>query len=101
MAINEIEVNTSTLSKDIEVLKSTLKQLDSQMKNAFRSVEELDRMWDGAANETFNQQFGRDYQSCQEMHKTLLELTQSMEHARQEYDKCEQNVDMTIRAINI
>ena len=57
MAVNEIEMNTSTLAGDIESLEGLVNSLRSQMKKMFQSVEELDAMWDGPANAAFNQQF--------------------------------------------
>lgn len=101
MAVNEIEMNTSTLAADIETLETTVSQLEGQMKKMFQSVGELDRMWDGPANATFNQQFNIDYQVCEEMCRVLWELIGSLKHARTEYDKCERNIDSMIRAINL
>ncbi|MCI9102649.1 MAG: WXG100 family type VII secretion target [Lachnospiraceae bacterium] len=101
MAVNEIEMNTSTLAGDIESLEGLVNSLRSQMKKMFQSVEELDAMWDGPANAAFNQQFKADYKTCEEMCKTLTELIGSLRHAGEEYDKCEQNIDSMIRSIPI
>ncbi len=101
MAINEIEMNTSTLAGDIESLESLVTDLESQMKKMFGSITELDRMWDGPANAAFNQQFQIDYQSCEEMCRVLRELIGSLKYAREEYDKCEQNIDTVIRSIHV
>lgn len=101
MAVNEIEMNTSTLAGDIETLEQAAAQLESQMKKMFQSIEELDTMWDGPANEVFNQQFQLDYQFCEEMCGVLRDLIGSLNHAREEYDKCEQNIDSLIRTIQI
>lgn len=101
MAVNEIEMNTSTLSGDIEALEKLVTELEAQMKKMFGSITELDQMWDGPANTAFNQQFQLDYQSCEAMCKVLRELIDSLKHAREEYDRCEENIDSVIRAINI
>lgn len=101
MAVNEIEMNTSTLAGDIENLEGLVKQLEAQMKKMFQSVEELDRMWDGPANAAFNEQFQSDYRTCEGMCATLTELIGSLRHAGEEYDKCEQNIDSIIRAIPV
>lgn len=101
MGINEIEVNTSVLSGDIDLLKDTLSQLNAQTERMFFSVSELDEMWDGPASEAFNRQFHIDYQSCKKLCSTLAELVECLQHAREEYDSCEQDVDSVIRAINI
>ncbi len=101
MAVNEIEMNTTTLARDIESLEGLVSQLESQMKKMFQSVNELDQMWDGPANDAFNQQFQLDYQTCQAMCDTLKELIDSLWHAGEQYDKCEQNIDSMIRSIPI
>ena len=99
--VNEIEMNTSMLAGDIESLESTVGQLETQLKNMFDSVNRLDTMWNGAANSAFNQQFQSDYAVCQEMCRTLRELIASLDHAADEYDKCEQSVNSMIRSLNI
>ncbi|MDO5415634.1 MAG: WXG100 family type VII secretion target [Lachnospiraceae bacterium] len=101
MAINEIEMNTTTLAGDIETLELTVTQLEKQMKKMFGFIDELDKMWDGPANQAFNQQFQADYRTCEEMCRVLRELIGCLKHARQEYDKCEQNIDSMIRSIPI
>lgn len=101
MAINEIEISTAALQGDIEALETTLSQLEIEMKSMFQSVGELDRMWDGPANDAFNQQFLADHQTCQAMCETLRELIESLRHARTEYDKCEQNIDSMIRMVAV
>ena len=101
MAVNEIEINTSTLQGDIETLENLLSQIDSQIKIMFQSVGELDQMWDGPANDAFNQQFQLDHDSCRAMYENLQELLGSLKHAKVEYDKCEQNIDSRIRSIAV
>ena len=101
MAITEIEINTSTLGTDIETLETTLGQLEIQVEAMFTSVSELDRMWDGPANDAFNQQFRLDYQICVAMCQTLKELIESLRYAKGEYEKCEQSIDGLIRSIQI
>lgn len=101
MAITEIEINTSTLGKDIESLETTVGQLEKQIEKMFGSIEELDKMWDGPANAAFTQQFQIDYQTCVEMCQILRELIDSLQHAKEEYEKCEQSVDGLIRSIQI
>lgn len=101
MEIKEIEINTVKLFQDIETLETDVEKFDNQMKKMFSSISELDAMWDGPASEAFKQQFQIDYQFCEEMSKVLKDLIESLKHAREEYDKCEQNVEDLICAIQI
>ena len=101
MAITEIEMNTSTLGRDIDSLENMLGQLETQIEKMYGSITDLDRMWDGPANEAFNHQFSRDYQLCLKMCQVLKELIDSLQHAKTEYEKCEQNVDILIRTIKV
>ena len=48
-----IEVNINTLNSDIGNMQSELNGLRSEMKKAFTAVAELDRMWNGPANDAF------------------------------------------------
>lgn len=101
MAITVIETNTSTMARDIESLENKLKQIESQMKKMFTSIEELDKMWDGPSNAEFNRQFQQDYRMCEEMCGILRELINSLRHAKSEYEKCERNVEGVIQALRI
>ena len=101
MAIKEIEINTVTLLRDIDILETKMGELDGQTEKMFSAISDLDTMWDGPASEAFKEQFQLDYQSCKEMSKVLKDLVESLKHARQEYDTCEQNVEDLIRAIQI
>lgn len=101
MAINEIEMNTSTLGRDIETLEDAVGRMEQCANEMFANIQDLSRMWSGNAHTAFQQQFQMDYESCQELHRVLGELVDSLQHAREEYDKCEQNVDNLIRSIQI
>lgn len=101
MAINEIEVNTSLMSADTEKLRTTVAQIQTNLGGMFESVNELDQMWDGPANEAFNRQFRMDHDTCRDLCKILLNLIESIEHARNEYDKCEAAIHSLINSIHL
>lgn len=101
MSFNEITVNTSTLASDITALKGALAHAREQMKKMFDSVNELDAMWDGPANDEFKRQFGVDYENAEAMCKTVDALIQSMEFAKEKYDRCDDEVAGIVAAITI
>ena len=96
-----IEVNINTLNSDIGNMQSELNGLRSEMKKAFTAVAELDRMWNGPANDAFNKAFQDDNQSMEEMCKIVDRLIEYMTNAREEYRKCENAVSAEIDAIRI
>lgn len=99
--MNEIEMDTSVLYRDIEELEDRAADLENLVKNIFNSMEELDRMWDGPANDEFSRQFQKDYQFCEGMCKILRQWIQSLKYAGQEYDNCEYSVSSVIRSVDV
>ena len=99
MSINEIEISTDRLKADAATLDSNIKQLETQMRNMFRSMQDLDHTWDGQAHSQFDTQFSSDLESFEEMIKTLNELNDALKHAADEYDKCENRVRDLVSSI--
>lgn len=96
-----IEINIGTLAADIGEMQTELKGLRDEMKAAFDAVTELDSMWNGPANDAFNQAFQQDHQAMDEMCKTIDSLIGYMENARDEYRRCEAAVSEEIDSIRI
>ena len=95
MAENEVEVNLSALSEDIEKLQTAVQQMDHKVKNVFDAVGELGRMWEGPEKAEFLKQ------SCQEMCEILRDLIGGLTYAEGEYRKCEQRIDDLVEAVRI
>lgn len=96
-----IEINIGTLVNDITQMQTEIRALRDEMRLAFDSVTELDAMWNGPANDAFNQAFNADHQAMEEMCRILDSLVSYMENARDEYRKCEASVSAEIDAIRI
>ena len=96
-----IEINIGTLANDIGEMQTEVKMLREEMRKAFESITELDAMWNGPANDAFNQAFRSDHEAMEGMCKTIDSLIQYMENARDEYRKCEASVSSEIDSIRI
>ena len=92
-----IEINIGTLANDI----GEMQMLREEMRKAFESITELDAMWNGPANDAFNQAFRSDHEAMEEMCKIIDSLISYMENARDEYRKCEASVSSEIDSIRI
>lgn len=101
MASKEITVNTSTLTGDINELRTTLSSAKAQLNDMFNQIAELDTMWDGPANLEFNRQFGNDYENAKNLCDTIESLLGCMEFARDQYNLCENEVNSIVSAIMI
>lgn len=95
----DITVNTSTLAGDIDELRGALSSARTQLEEMFGQVAELDAMWDGPANQEFNRQFGNDYENARNLCATVETLLACMENARNQYDRCENEVNSVVAAI--
>lgn len=96
-----IEVNMTALEQDTKELRETLALVKNDMGAMFGTVQELDGMWDGPANEAFNRQFEADRQVLEELCKSVDDILDSMENAQKEYRKCEAGVREEIDKIRI
>lgn len=98
MAVN-FEVNLTNLNSDINSARQNLSYIENNIKSMFDEIKELDTMWDGEANESFNVQFNSDYQMMLDVCKNIERIISSMEFAKQEYSKCENSVSSAVRAM--
>lgn len=97
----KIAVNTTVLSKDIEVLQQQLDVVKSDLNKMYNAVQVLNGMWDGPTNKVFNNQFTRDRKDMFELCNTIQKIINCMEYAKKEYDTCEANVYNIIASISI
>lgn len=101
MANQEISINTDSLTADIAELNRTLAMARKELNDMFTQIQELDAMWDGPANETFNRQFANDYENAKGLCATVQSLIECMQYAREQYNSCENQVNTIVSAINI
>jgi WXG100 family type VII secretion target len=96
-----IEINMSTLDLDAGEMADELQALRDEMNKAYTSVQELDMMWNGPANDAFNKAFADDQLLMENMCNTMQSLIDFMTNASGEYKTCESNVSAEIDAIKI
>ena len=97
----EISVNTNSLSKDIETLKTNLNAIKKDLGTMYDRVKVLDAGWEGPANAEFNRQFEADRKNMEAVCTTVERIIQNLEYARKEYDSCEKSVESIVAAIKI
>lgn len=101
MAIDYIQINTGSLGNTINEMNRHIEELKGYMNQVYQEIQELDGMWDGEANLAFNHQFMTDHQAFLEMCDDLKAYTESLECAKNEYNKCENNVAEIVRSLRI
>lgn len=101
MSVNLIEIETERLQNDIQKMTEAVEDAEKQTGAMFDSMNELDSMWDGPANNAFRAQFQTDHASMEEMCKEVRELISCMEFARKSYDQCEDDVLGKIQSLKL
>ena len=96
-----IATNTDIMSNDINELESTLHRISDELDRMFEQIMDLDRMWEGPANETFVAAFSEDMQYCTELKETVRSIIESMRNAKDEYNRCETEVGSAVASIRI
>lgn len=101
MASSYFKVNTAALQSDAGELDDLLKQVRSNLDNMYTSVNALDGMWDGPANDSFNAQFQSDHTSFSDICTVIEKLISDMQEAAKKYNNCENEIYSTISSLNI
>lgn len=101
MSVSYLKINTAALQSDANELNSLLQQVRSNLDNMYTSVNTLDGMWDGKANNAFNAQFADDHTRFSEICTAIEKLISDMQEAANKYNNCENEIYSTISSINI
>lgn len=104
MVINmadNIETNTGTMEKDVGSLRDALHLVRNDMKAMFDAVSELNSTWSGQANEAFNRQFLIDRQLFTSLCEEIEGIVESMDNAKDAYNRCEAEVGQEIDRIRM
>ena len=98
---SEIATDTDLMNTDLASLKESLTEARNQLEKMVREIEELDRSWDGPANDRYVIECAKDYESSNDLFKTVDNILECMSFARKEYDKCEMTVAGIISSISV
>lgn len=98
---NLIEIETERLQNDIDKMTEAVQDAQTQTDEMFDTMNQLDAMWDGQANEVFRAQFLTDHTAMQELCDEVRSLISCMEFAKRSYDQCEEDVYQKILSLNL
>lgn len=101
MATGQFEVDTAFLRQSNGELRQHLETLKGVHRALKDKMTEVGGMWEGPARDAFHQQFQADCAEFSELCVQLGEVLDSMDHAAQEYDACDANVQAIIDALNV
>lgn len=96
-----IEISTEQLNSDIAKMQERLDNLVAAKDQVYRCLENLNGMWEGAAQMTFTLQTRMDYMFFQGLISNLNNLIECMEYAKSEYEKCNSEVNDKIASIRL
>ena len=99
--MKEIAIDTAALDRDIGSLKEKLGDLRAAEQKMTEDVRELSTMWKGTANDAFVAQYRADRETFNEMYTILEELIAALEYARDQYDKCDGQVNELVNSIRL
>lgn len=100
-AIQQFDIKTAQLDSDIRYLEQKLRSIKNEREEMIRQIEQLSRMWDGEAKESFALQFKVDCSILQTWEKNIEKKIEDLKKASREYSRCETRVGEEIRAIRI
>ena len=96
-----IEISTEQLRSDISRMREQLDGLSRSMDQVYRCLETVNGMWEGTANTLFAAQTRQDQVELQGLIANLYDLIACMEYAKEQYDKCSEEVDSKIASIRL
>ena len=85
--------------KDIanRLINELISEWDAKKKALYTAVAELDPMWDGVANDTFNQQWADTEPKYAELLRVMQEYADAIIKAADRYQTTEETVDGIVR----
>lgn len=101
MSINRIEINTNALQRDTAEIEDYLNKIQTDKNELVSSMQELNGMWEGSAHDAFINQFNIDMQRIDELTKDIEAYLSTLRNAVGVYNRCEDEIENMVRAINI
>ena len=99
MALNRINTQEMRgVASDVEQLASDYTR---QVQALYQAGSDLDKMWDGDANSTFNAQLGQDQARFESLNKVVGQYVQVLRDNANDYDKSEADAVSTLQAKSV
>ena len=95
MALNRI--NTQEMRSVANTTEQLASDYTRQVQALYQTGGELDKMWDGDANSTFNAQLGQDQARFEALNKVLGQYVQVLRENADEYDRSEADAVQTVQ----
>lgn len=97
----KIRINTKTLQNDTVSIQKYLKQVKKKIQDMQNDVEEMNQMWSGEANKSFNKTFNDDINAILAVCKSIEGIISYENTANTEYNNCENKVASMIASMNV
>ena len=99
--MGELRIDTEALNRDVSAMRSCLTRLTAELDGMFQALMTLNRMWEGPANASFDQQFRADATDMRELCSIISALAGCMETAEREYRRCGEKMDSAVAAVSL
>lgn len=86
---------------DISSIELDIANLEGIYNGLCNSVQSLNGMWEGGAHEMYQAQFINDDESMKLVFKNLYAFKKELDQAYRKFQTCEQNVENTIRSVEL
>ena len=95
MALNRI--NTQEMRAVANEVEQLAADYAKQVQMLYEAGGELDKMWDGDANDAFNTQLGQDQPRFEAMNKVIGQYVQALRDSAEVYDASEAEAVQTLK----
>ncbi len=101
MQNNEVGINTNTFEHDLDEFENRYNTIQDRLHMIISDMNDLNKMWTGAANAEYVKQFEHDQNYLEEIFGFLANYLDACEHAKKEYVRNENEIHDVINAIKI
>lgn len=99
--MDKIKVNTVSLDRTNQDISTKLKDIERRMQSLEGHVSEMNSMWKGTANASFNRAFLDDINRLAEIAMDIGKVCTFEAQASKEYASCEQKVSQLVAGIRV
>ena len=99
MALNRI--NTQEMRGVANEVEQLASDYTKQVQSLYDTGRELDNMWDGDANSTFNTQLGQDQPRFEALNRVIGQYVQVLRDNATDYDKSEADAVQTLQSKSV